>query len=106
MTGGIGSRRDFLKAGSTAAAGAVWASSNASPGAAAGSSFAGGDLLGRFVYDGDPPERKPVVVTADKEFCGKQNILEEHLVVDPGNRGLANVFIWLYLARDEALPAG
>jgi hypothetical protein len=112
MSDAIASRREFLKA---AAAGAVLASGNsgevtagdlsAAPLAAANSSFDGGDLKGRFVYDGDPPVRKPIVITADQEFCGKQNILEENLVVNPANRGLANVIIWLYLARDEPLPA-
>jgi len=116
MSDAIGSRREFLKASSAAAAGAVLASGSTSQGAAGdasvvpllaavGGAFDGGDLQGRFVYGGDPPARKPVVITADKEFCGKQNILEENLVVNPANRGLANVIIWLYLARDEPLPA-
>jgi len=104
MSDGTGSRREFIKA-TTAAAAGVWAASKASSAAAAGNALERGDLQGRFVYGGDPPERKPIVVTADKDFCGKHNLLEEHLVVHPGNRGLANVFIWLYLARDESLPA-
>ena len=80
-------------AAATAAAGAVLVSGNATRATAenvsvgpvllaAGASFDGGDLKGRFVYDGTPPARKPVVITADKEFCGKQNILEENLVVE------------------------
>jgi hypothetical protein len=73
--------------------------------AAASASRAEGDLQGRLVFDGVPPERKPVAITADQAFCGKQNILEEHLVVHPANRGLANVIVWLYLARGEPLPA-
>lgn len=116
MSDTIGSRREFLKASSAAAAGAVLVSGKAVP-ATAGEvsvasfltavsvSFDGGNLKGRFLYDGAPPPRKPVVITADKEFCGKQNILEENLVVNPANRGLANVFVWLYLAREESLPA-
>jgi hypothetical protein len=68
------------------------------------SSSDGCDLKGRFVYDGAPPPRKPAVITADREFCGKQNILEENLVVNPANRGLANVIVWLHLARGESLP--
>lgn len=116
MSDTFGSRREFLKASSAAAAGAVLVSGNATPATAenvsaaaalmaAGASFDGGDLKGRFVYDGTPPARKPVVITADKEFCGKQNILEENLVVDPTNRGVANVIVWLYLASGDPRPA-
>lgn len=116
MSDTIGSRREFLKASSAAAAGAMLVSGEASQAKAkdisvapllmtAGASFDGGDLKGRFVYDGTPPERKPVVITADKDFCGKKNILEENLVVDPANRGVANVIVWLYLSRGDTPPA-
>lgn len=116
MSDAIGSRREFLKASSAAAAGAVLVSGKAAQARAgdisvaplliaAGDSFDGGDLKGRFVYDGNPPVRKPVVITADQAFCGKQNILEENLVVNPANRGVANVIVWLYLARGDAPPA-
>lgn len=64
-----------------------------------------GHLQGRFVYEGDPPVRKPLAITADKEFCGKQDIVEEQVVVNPANRGVANVFVWLFLARGQTLPA-
>jgi hypothetical protein len=64
-----------------------------------------GDLTGRFVYDGEPPERKPIHITADVEFCGGKNLLEEHLVVHPENRGVANVIVWLSLGRGETPPA-
>ncbi|HPM81801.1 MAG TPA: twin-arginine translocation signal domain-containing protein [Candidatus Anammoximicrobium sp.] len=116
MSDAIGSRREFLKASSAAAAGAMLVTGNAPQAKAknlsvapllmtAGASFDGGDLKGRFVYDGTPPTRKPVVITADKDFCCKQNILEENLVVDPASRGVANVIVWLYLTRDDAQPA-
>jgi hypothetical protein len=64
-----------------------------------------GDLKARFVYDGEPPERKPLKITADIDFCGKQEILEEDLVVHPGNHGVANVIAWLYLRPGEPMPA-
>ena len=64
-----------------------------------------GHLQGRFVYEGEPPARKPLTITADKEFCGKHDIREEQLVVNPANRGVANVFVWLFLARGETPPA-
>lgn len=115
MSDATGSRREFLKASSAVAAGAVLGAGTPAGAMATGVSpallsavipgaFDGGDLKGRFVYDGAPPARKPIVITADKEFCGKQNILEEHLVVNPANRGLANVIIWLYQASREPLP--
>ncbi len=63
-----------------------------------------GDLKGRFVYDGSPPERKPVTITADHDFCGKKSILEEHLVVHPVNKGVANVIVWLYVGRTDKQP--
>ena len=103
MPDAIGSRREFLKASSAVAAGAILVSGDAPQAKAknisvapllmtAGASFDGGDLKGRFVYDGTAPERKPVVITADKDFCGKQNILEENLVVNPAKgKKLTNI---------------
>lgn len=64
-----------------------------------------GDLKGRFVYDGEPPERKPLKITADLEFCGNKNLLEQHLVVHPSNKGVANVIVWLFLGRADKPPA-
>lgn len=64
-----------------------------------------GDLRGRFVYDGKPPVRKPLTITADVEFCGKKNLLEEHLIVHPESRGIANVVIWLFQGRGDKPPA-
>ena len=64
-----------------------------------------GDLRGRFVYDGQPPERKPLAITADIEFCGSKNLREEHLVVHPTNKGVANVIVWMHLGRRDATPA-
>jgi hypothetical protein len=61
-----------------------------------------GYLRGRFVYEGEPPVRKPVTITTDKEFCGKKNILEEVVVVKPDTKGLANVAVWVYRARGDA----
>jgi len=115
MADTIGSRREFLKASSAAAAGAMLVSGNAPPATAgeisvapllmaASASFDGGNLKGRFVYDGQPPERKPLTITADKEFCGKKNILEENLVVNRANKGVANVIVCLYLGRGDAPP--
>jgi hypothetical protein len=54
-----------------------------------------GDLTGTFVYDGAPPSAKPVQVTKDVEFCGKFNLVDESLVVNSDNKGIANIMIYL-----------
>jgi hypothetical protein len=63
-----------------------------------------GDLLGRFVYDGEPPARKPITVTTDKEYCGKCSLWEEELVVDPATKGVADVVVWLHLSSRNPAP--
>jgi len=50
----------------------------------------------QLFYDGEPPERKRLVI--DKGF---PETFDESLVVDPKSRGLANVFIYL-----RGKPAG
>jgi hypothetical protein len=63
-----------------------------------------GNLKARLVYDGDPPARKPVKITADRAFCGKQRILLEDLVVHPASRGVASIIVWLHLSRGDPRP--
>lgn len=64
-----------------------------------------GSLTGHFIYAGEPPARKPTKITKDKEYCGKCNLLEEDLVVDPKTRGVASVIVWLYVASRKPSPA-
>ena len=40
-----------------------------------------GDLVGRFIYDGTPPERKKLKADKDVDRCGKFNIRDESLMV-------------------------
>jgi hypothetical protein len=61
-------------------------------------------LRARFVFDGPPPERKRIQVTADIEFCGKQDLYEENLVVNPTNGGVANVVAWLVTSTRHPAP--
>jgi hypothetical protein len=62
-----------------------------------------GDLVGRFLYDGKPPERKKLTVDKDVQFCGKFDIRDESLMVaDDG--GLANVFVYLRTAKAAIHP--
>ncbi len=63
-----------------------------------------GNLKARFVYGGDPPARKPIKITTDKDYCGKCELYEEQLVVDKASRGVANVVAWLYLSRNDPQP--
>jgi hypothetical protein len=53
-----------------------------------------GDLKGRFLYDGKPPERKKLKVDKDLECCGKFDICDESLLV-ASDGGLANVYVYL-----------
>ena len=63
-----------------------------------------GDLTATFVYDGPLPEESPLKVTTDIEFCGKFNLVDESLVVNPENKGIANVFAYLYIGRRDDPP--
>ena len=54
-----------------------------------------GSLAGRFVLDGEPPERPVLQINKDVEFCGKHEPRAEKLVVQRDDRGMANVVIWL-----------
>lgn len=62
-----------------------------------------GDLRGRLVYGGPPPERKKLKIDKDVEFCGKFDIRDESLMVSPA-RGLANVFVYLRSRRAPICP--
>jgi hypothetical protein len=59
-----------------------------------------GDLRGRFVYDGKPPERKKLKVDKDLQYTGKLDIRDESLMIGP-NGGLANIYVYL---RNPKVP--
>jgi hypothetical protein len=61
-----------------------------------------GHLSARFVFDGTPPKPVPTVVTKDQDVCGKFKLVDETLVVNPKNKGIANVIVFL---RDTKKPA-
>jgi len=62
-----------------------------------------GDLVGRFVYDGTPPERKKLKVDKDVDCCGKFDIRDESLMAGTDG-GLANVYLYLRTPRVEVCP--
>ena len=53
-----------------------------------------GDLVGRLVYEGKPPERKKHKVDKDVWCCGKFDIRDESLMVGE-DHGLQNAFLWV-----------
>ena len=63
-----------------------------------------GHLRGRFVYDGPPPERKRIEITADRDALGDVELFDESLVVHPRNGGIANICVWMYRKRGEDPP--
>jgi len=54
-----------------------------------------GDLEGTFVYKGTPPTPMKLQVTKDPEYCGKHNLVDESIVVNKDNAGIANVVVFL-----------
>ena len=66
---------------------------------ALGTQFGRGDetasLRMRFVYSGKPPQIRMIEPHLDKDFCGRCMIPDEHLIVDPFNRGIKNVVVYL-----------
>lgn len=65
-----------------------------------------GDLVGRFVYDGDPPTPRTFKLRREehrKDF-GKDEIVDESLLVSKDG-GLANVAVYVLTAEVEVHPA-
>ena len=94
-------RRRFI-ARATAAAGAS-ALGSCAPTILRAADAAWGDLVGRLVYDGTPPERRKLTVDKDVQCCGKFDIRDESLMVGP-ERGLANVFVYARTRRLAICP--
>jgi hypothetical protein len=63
-----------------------------------------GHLSGQITFDGDPPKPPAVKITKDQECCGKHNVIDESLLVNPENHGVRNVIIFLVPEKD-APPA-
>lgn len=59
-----------------------------------------GDLKVRFRFDGTPPTAAAIVANKDPEYCGKFDLHDESLVVNPAGGGIKNVIAYLYLGRD------
>lgn len=65
-----------------------------------------GHLKVRFVYDGDPPSPSPVTPDKDAQFCGNFKLVNESVVVNRENGGIANVIVYLDKRRSnvEQIP--
>ncbi|MDA1052018.1 MAG: methylamine utilization protein [Planctomycetota bacterium] len=63
-----------------------------------------GDLKLTFVYDGAVPAPQPISVTKDPQFCGKFDLVDEELVVNKENKGIANIVAYMYTRGDSAPP--
>ena len=73
------------------------AGSNDSGDAAAAA--AGTTLKLRFQYGGGVVEAPKVNITQDASFCGKHDLRDERLIVNPDNLGLKNVVVYVYTGR-------
>ena len=62
-----------------------------------------GDLKLKFVYDGTPPAPAAISVTKDPQFCGQFGLVDEELVVNKENKGIANIVAYMY-TRAGAKP--
>ncbi len=61
-----------------------------------------GNLSGQIIFNGEPPKPPAVKITKDQECCGKHNLVDESLLVNPDSRGVQNVI--LFLVPDEDAP--
>src|SRR5262245_60447750 len=55
-------------------------------------------IKGRVVFPEEKPipKREPLNITQDKDHCTKNGpILDESVIVNPKNRGIKNVVVWL-----------
>lgn len=58
-----------------------------------------GDLKIRFEYGGESKEPAMVEVNKDVEFCGIHNVKNERLLVNPSNKGVKDVVVYVYTGR-------
>jgi len=63
-----------------------------------------GTLKGRFVFDGTPPSSQKLIPTKDLTVCGKHDLFNESLIVNPENKGIQNVVIFMYTKKGNTTP--
>lgn len=57
----------------------------------------------RFRYDGNPPPSREITPDRDKPFCGRKRIPDESLIVNPVNRGIQNVVVYLDSRQNRSM---
>ncbi len=63
-----------------------------------------GHLKGKFTLSGALPSASALQITKDQEVCGKHNLVDESVVVNAENKGVANVVVHLYVGRGDTAP--
>jgi hypothetical protein len=63
-----------------------------------------GRLIGRVVFKGQIPIPQKVSLDKDVAICSKTHPVDEDLLVNKDDGGLANVVIWLELEKGKTLP--
>jgi len=63
-----------------------------------------GTLGGRVVFRGKPPVAEKLDLNKDIAICSKTHPLDEELLVNSKDGGVANVVVWLELAKGTTLP--
>jgi len=94
-------RRRFMKR--SAAVGGMLAPAFCAPAIVRAAEAEWADLVGRFSYDGEPPERKKLTVDKDVECCGKFDIRDESLMVSEKG-GLRNVYVYVRSKKIDVCP--
>ena len=63
-----------------------------------------GTLSGRVVFKGKRPVAEKLDLNKDIAICSKTHPLDEELLVNAQDGGLANVVVWLELEKGQTLP--
>lgn len=68
-----------------------------------------GSIEGQFVFDGDVPILAPLVkkgdaAAKDAAVCAAADVPDESLIVNPDNKGIANVFLYIRKAPSKIHP--
>lgn len=58
-----------------------------------------GNLSGTLVFGGDAPTAAALNITKDKEVCSTTPLFNESLVVNPDNKGVKDVVVYLYTKK-------
>lgn len=58
-----------------------------------------GTLRMKFVYEGDAISPDAIDVNKDVEFCGKHGLMNEKVLINPENKGIKNVVLYVYTGR-------